>query len=114
MKQDDKVNFVRATEKDIEDHESRNHWTVVHRSTIAQRAKPIREIWSFKQKRRPDGTPLKHKARLCAHGSMQQWGGSYWKTYSPVVNMLSVRLLLVITKIFKLESKAIDVVLAFP
>ena len=114
MKQHYKVNFVRAMEKEIEDHESRNHRTVVHRSTIPQGAKPIKAIWSFKRKRRPDGTLLKHKARLCAHGSMQQWGGSYWKTYSPVVNMLSVRLLLVVTKIFKLESKAIDVVLAFP
>ena len=45
---------------------------------------------------------------------MQQWGDNYWETYSPVVNMLSVRLLLAITKIFKLESKAIDFVLAFP
>ena len=29
MKQDDKADFVRAMEKDIEDHKSRNHWTVV-------------------------------------------------------------------------------------
>ena len=45
---------------------------------------------------------------------MQQWGDNYWETYSPVVNMLSVRLLLAITKIYKLDSKAIDFVLAFP
>ena len=41
-------------------------------------------------------------------------GDSYWETYSPVVNILSVRLILAITKIHKLESKAIDFVLAFP
>ena len=80
MKQDDKVDFVRAMEKEIEDHESRNHWKVVHRSTISQEAKPIKAIWSFKHKRRPDGTLLKHKARLCAHGDMQQWGDDYWET----------------------------------
>ena len=45
---------------------------------------------------------------------MQQWGDNYWETYSPVVNMISVRLLLAITKIYKLDSKAIDFVLAFP
>ena len=45
---------------------------------------------------------------------MQKWGDSYWETYSPVVNMLSVRLILAIKKIHKLESKAIDFVLAFP
>jgi hypothetical protein len=45
---------------------------------------------------------------------MQQWGDNYWETYSPVVNMLSVRLILAIAKIHKLDSKAIDFVLAFP
>jgi len=71
-------------------------------------------IWSFKRKRRPDGSLLKHKARLCAHGGMQTWGDNYWETYSPVVNMMSVRLRLLIAKIHKLDSKAIDFVLAFP
>ena len=45
---------------------------------------------------------------------MQKWGDGYWETYSPVVNMLSVRLIFTITKIHKLESKAIYFVLAFP
>ena len=87
---------------------------MVHRDTLPANAKPIKAIWSFKRKRKPDGELLKHKARLCAHGGMQQWGDSYWETYSPVVNMLSVRLMLALAKIHKLESKAIDFVLAFP
>ena len=45
---------------------------------------------------------------------MQKWGDSYWETYSPAVNMLSVLLILTITKIHKLESKAIDFVLSSP
>ena len=45
---------------------------------------------------------------------MQQWGDSYWETYPPVVNMLSVRLILAIDKLHNLYSKAIDFVLAFP
>ena len=114
MKQDDKLQFVEAMEKEIGDHESRNHWSIVHRDTLPSNAKPIKAIWSFKRKRKPDGELLKHKARLCAHGGMQQWGDSYWETYSPVVNMLSVRLILAIAKIHKLDSKAIDFVLAFP
>ena len=44
---------------------------------------------------------------------MQQWGDSYWETYSPVVNILTVRLILAIAKIHNLDSKAIDFVLAF-
>ena len=34
--------------------------------------------------------------------------------YSPVVNMLSVRLILAIAKLHNLDSKEIDFVLAFP
>jgi hypothetical protein len=114
MKQEDKMSFVEAMEKGINDHESRNHWYIVHRDTLPAKAKPIKAIWSFKRKRAPDGSLLKHKARMCAHGGMQQWGDSYWETYSPVVNMLTVRLILAIAKIHKLDSKAIDFVLAFP
>ena len=45
---------------------------------------------------------------------MQRWGENYWETYSPVVNMITVKLLLVISKLHNLDSKSIDFVLAFP
>ncbi len=45
---------------------------------------------------------------------MQQWGTNYWETYSPVLNMVTVRLSLLLARIHKLESKAIDFFLAFP
>eukprot|EP00957_Ditylum_brightwellii_P004238 321999-Ditylum_brightwellii.AAC.1 len=77
-------------EKEIDNHESRNHWTLVPRSSLPEKVKTIKVIWSFKCKRFPDGTSNEHKARLCAHGSMQQWGKNYWETYSPVLNMLTI------------------------
>jgi hypothetical protein len=45
---------------------------------------------------------------------MQQWGVNYWETYAPVVNWISVRFLLILSKIVGLESRAIDFVLVFP
>ena len=45
---------------------------------------------------------------------MQKWGDSYWETYSPVVNIMSVRLILAIAKLHNLDSKEIDFLLAFP
>ena len=114
MKQDEKLAFVDAMEKYIRNHKKGGHWSIVHRDTLPNKAWPIKAIWSFKRKRKPDGELLKHKARLCAHGGMQQWGDSYWDTYSPIVNMLSVRLILAIAKLHYLNSKAIDFVLAFP
>ncbi len=96
------------------DHELQNHWSIVNCSTIPRTPKLMKAIWSFKCKQRPDGTLVKHKARLCAHGGMQQLGTNYWETYSPVVSMVAVRLILLLAQIHKLDSKAIDLVLAFP
>ena len=45
---------------------------------------------------------------------MQQWGDSYWETYSSVVNMLTVRIIIAISKIHGLDSKSIDFLLSFP
>jgi hypothetical protein len=55
----------------------------------------------------------KHKARLCVHGGQQTWGQGYWDTYAPVVTWASVRLLLIVAKIYGLKLKSIDFVLAF-
>jgi hypothetical protein len=45
---------------------------------------------------------------------MQTRGQNYWEAYTPVVNWVSVRILLAITKIHGLSSRSIDFVLAFP
>ena len=76
-KQPDWKDFVSAMEKEIQDHEEREHWTMVERASMPRGAKTIRAIWSFKRKRFPDGRLNKHKARICAHGGMQQWGENY-------------------------------------
>ena len=45
---------------------------------------------------------------------MQQWGVNFWETYAPVVNWISIRILLVLSEIVGLKSKALDFVLVFP
>ena len=66
-----------------------------------------------KDKRRPDGSLLKHKARLCAHGGMQQYGENYWDIYAPVVNWASIRLMMTFALINKMHSRSIEFTLAF-
>jgi hypothetical protein len=100
--------------KEICDHKSRDHWEIVECSTIPPGNETIQAFWSSKRKRYPDGTLNKHKARLCAHGGMQQWGILYWETYSPVVNMQTIRVLLPLCNIHGLESKSVDCIQAFP
>ena len=45
---------------------------------------------------------------------MQVWRENYWETYVPVVNWLSVRLLMTVARIHGLSYKSIYFVLAFP
>ena len=112
--QEDKNEFIMAMIKEIKDHEDRDHWHLFPRAQIPQGHKTILAIWSFKRKRFPDGRVMKHKARLCAHGGMQQWGVDYWETYTPVVNWLCVRALLILSVVHKYHSRSIDFLLAFP
>ena len=114
MKQEDRLSFLGAMENEIRGHEEGVHWTVLPFSTLLNKARPIKSVWSFKRKLKPDGDILNHKSRLCAHDGIQKWGDSYWGTYFPVVNMLTVRLIIAISKIYSLDSKSIDFVLVFP
>ena len=77
MKQEDKMSFVDAMKKEILDHKNSKHSSIVHCNTLPNKSLPIKSIWSFKRKQKPDGELMKHKARMCAHGGMQQWGNSY-------------------------------------
>ena len=45
---------------------------------------------------------------------MQEWGEKYWEMYIPVVNILTVWLLLGLCNIRNLASKSIYFLLAFP
>ncbi|KAL7464856.1 hypothetical protein ACHAXS_005184 [Conticribra weissflogii] len=114
LRQEDAKDFIQAMIVETREHESRRHWDVVAKTSMPAGTKPIQAIWSFKRKRFPDGSLNKHKARLCAHGGMQQWGINYWETYAPVVNWISVRFLLILSEVLQLNTRAIDFVLAFP
>ena len=67
MQQPDREEFIKAMIKELKDHHDNKHWRLVKRSSIGN-AKTVKAIWAFKRKRRPDGSILKHKARLNAHG----------------------------------------------
>ena len=100
-------------ENEIENYERRNHWELCKLSEIPKGMKSMMSMWAFKRKSLPSGELLNHKARLCAHGGQQKWGANCWETYAPVQDWASVRLLLALSRIFGLESKSIDFVLAF-
>ena len=72
-------------------------------------------IWSFRRKSdNIMGKVTKYKARIYAHGGMQEKGVNYWETYSPVVEWMKVRIMLTLASIENLHTKSIDFVLAYP
>ena len=100
--------------KEADDRKKRNNWVIVHRWDKPPGVKNILAIWYFRRKRFPDGRMNKHRSRLCAHGGMQQYGVNYLETYSPTVNWISVRFLMIFAQIIKLDTQSIYFVLAFP
>ena len=60
--------------KEADDNEKINNWEVVHCWDKPPGVKTILSIWDFRRKRFPDGRINKQKARLFAHGGMQQYG----------------------------------------
>ena len=60
------------------------------------------------------GKIIKHEARTCAHGGMQGWGKSYYETYVPIVNWLSIRFLLTVVMNLKMETMSICFAMAHP
>ena len=107
MQQEDRNEFIQAMLKELHDHKVNSHWKLVKREDIGG-AKTIKAIWSLKRKHRPDGSLLKHKARINAHGRMQEYGDAFWDTYAPVVNLISIRMMLTLAIIHQLYTTSID------
>ena len=75
--------------------------------------KPLSYKWLFKRKRKVDGSIDKHKARLVIKGYKQTEGLDYFDTYSPVTRMNSIRMVLTIVALRKLEVHQMDVKTTF-
>ena len=113
LKQKDVADFIHAMIEESDDHEKCNHWEVVHCWYKPPEVKTILAIWYFRRKLFHYGRINKHKARLCAHGGMQQYVVNHWETYSPTVNWISVQFFMIVAQIFKLDTKAIYFVTVF-
>jgi hypothetical protein len=90
MKANDRDDFRKAMSVELKVHIDRGHWVKMPCTDLLKGMKPIKMVWSFKCKRRPNGSLLKHKARLCVHGGMQEKGINFWETYSPIVQWSTI------------------------
>eukprot|EP00957_Ditylum_brightwellii_P155651 11848780-Ditylum_brightwellii.AAC.1 len=65
-------------------------------------------------KTKPTGEVYRHRSRIRADGSKQQYGIDFNKTYSPVVQWSTVRMLLLLSQLKGYKSQEVDYVQAFP
>ena len=95
---------------EVETLEKMDAWDVVERTSDMN---VLPSTWAFKCKRFPDGLIKKFKARFCARGDRQIEGVDYFNTYAPVVQWVTIRLMLILECLLGLVSKQGDVTCAF-
>ncbi|POM69565.1 Integrase catalytic core protein [Phytophthora palmivora] len=92
------VEWKRATDTEYESLMENQTWELVPRPML---------------KRNGKGEIERHKARLAIKGYRQKYGLDYLETYSPVVRIESVRLVLLLALLLGLECRHVDFVTAF-
>lgn len=85
------VQWHGAVNEEFHAMELNNTWTVV---SLPPRHNVVGCKWVFTIKFNPDGTVERYKGRLVAKGYTQQEGIDYNETFSPVIKLTSVKLLL--------------------
>lgn len=99
-----------AMEEEMSAIEKNETWSLVD---LPKDKKAIGLKWVFKTKYNPDGTLLKHKARLVVKGYSQRKGIGFEETFSPVARFETIRVVILIAAFLKLCVYQFDVKSAF-
>ena len=106
--------FQIAMQDEIKNMMKKKIFEVVPRTIVPRQQRVLRAVWSHRRKTTPSGEIYRHRSRLCVDGSQQQHGIDFTDTYSPVVNWTTVRILMILSKVYKLKMRQVDYVQAFP
>ena len=80
---------------------------------LPKEKKVLKNKWVFKLKKDDSGKVVKYKARLVVKGFLQKKGVDFNEIFSPVVKMVSIRIILGLVASLNLELKQMDVKTTF-
>jgi hypothetical protein len=113
QKDSDRIHFETDMQREMSDLLQTDTVEVVPRSSLSSDDISLQPIWSFRRKRAPDWTVLKHRSCICPNGGMQVEGVNFWETYAPVVSWRTIRLTLILSLLSGLKSRQVDYVSAY-
>ena len=115
MKQDDKKEFVKAMQKEVDDQTNNGNFSIVRRTEVPQGKTILNAVWQMRRKRDIKTREIKkYKARLNIDGSKMTKGIDYDDTYAPVATWRTIRLILTLAAAHNWHTRQLDYVLAFP
>ncbi len=85
-------------------------WEVVQKP---QRASTVKNRWVYKIKEDEKGNQVRFKSRLVARGFTQKHGINYQETFSPVVRIDTLRLVLILATHLKMDISQMDIKSAY-
>lgn len=104
--------WKRAERAEINSHQSLQTWLLTNQ--IDNYAKPLNAKWVYAYKEDWNtGLLIRFKARLVAAGHTQRPGIDYTETFSPVVKIQSVRLMIALALMMGLDIEQLDIQTAY-
>ncbi|GJS67408.1 retrotransposon protein, putative, ty1-copia subclass [Tanacetum coccineum] len=101
---------VEVEEHKMQSMKDNQVWLLVD---LPPNCKTIRSKWLFKKKTDMDGNVHTYKARLIAKGFTQTNGVNYVETFSPVADIIAIRILIAIAVFYDYKIWQMDVKTAF-
>jgi hypothetical protein len=77
--------YIEAQRPDIDGLMDINTFEFIPKIDLPNQTRYLDLIWTYRRKRRPNGSLKKYKARLCVNDSRQIQGIDYTESFAPVV-----------------------------
>ena len=91
MKAVDHEKFKISIAKELYNVYDNNIYEVIKKTDVREGHYIPRSVWYHRRKTTPDSVIYRHRSRLCADGSTQNFGIDYNENYSPVVMWSTLR-----------------------